>query len=65
MTITPIEDVGFDDAATLVMGEAFDRTCKSLRIIGDTVQCVRSSQSELLTPSRMVSVIPPASMSRH
>jgi hypothetical protein len=36
MTITPIEDVWFDDAATLAMGEAFDRTCKSLRIIGDT-----------------------------
>jgi hypothetical protein len=32
-----IEDVAFDDAATLAMGEAFDRTCKSLRIIGSTV----------------------------
>jgi len=37
MTITPIEDVAFDDAATLAMGEAFDRTCRSLRIIGCTV----------------------------
>ena len=37
MTVTAIEDVEFDDAATLAMGEAFDRTCKSLRIIGDTV----------------------------
>ena len=35
--ITPIQNVWFDDAATLVMGEAFDRTCKSLRIIGSTV----------------------------
>ena len=37
MTITPIEDVAFDDAATLAMGEAFDRTCESIRIIGSTV----------------------------
>ena len=37
MTITPIEDVWFDDAATLALGEAFDRTCKSLRIIRDAV----------------------------
>ena len=37
MTITPIENVWFDDAATLAMGEAFDLTCKSLRIIGDAV----------------------------
>ena len=37
MTITPIEDVAFDDAATLAMGEAFDRTCEPIRIIGSTV----------------------------
>ena len=37
MTITPIEDVAFDDAATFAMGEAFDRTCESIRIIGSTV----------------------------
>ena len=34
MTNTPIQDVWFDDAATLVMGEAFDRACKSLRNYG-------------------------------
>ena len=37
MTITPIGDVGFDDAATLAMGEAFDRACKSLRNWGSAV----------------------------
>jgi hypothetical protein len=37
MTITPIEDVAFDDATTFAMGEAFDRTCESIRIIGSSV----------------------------
>ena len=37
MNTTPIEDVAFDDAATLAMGEAFDCTCESIRIIGSTV----------------------------
>ena len=36
MTITPIEDIAFDDAATFAMGEAFDHACKSLRNIGST-----------------------------
>ena len=46
MTITPIQyasfddpyqDVSFDDAATLVMGEAFDHTCTSLHQFGISV----------------------------
>ncbi|MFZ0351796.1 MAG: hypothetical protein WCB77_24645 [Pseudolabrys sp.] len=37
MTITPIGDVGFDAAATLAMGEAFDRACKSLGNLGSAV----------------------------
>ena len=37
MTITPIEDVAFDDATTFAMGEAFDRTCELIRIIGSSV----------------------------
>ena len=37
MTIIPIENVWFDDAATLAMGEAFDRACKSLRNLGSAV----------------------------
>ena len=30
MTLTPIQNVWFDDAATLAMGEAFDNACASL-----------------------------------
>ena len=37
MTITPTQNVWFDDAATLAMGEAFDRACKSLRNFGSAV----------------------------
>src|SRR4029450_8625125 len=32
-----IQNVWFDDAATLAMGEAFDRACKSLRNLGAAV----------------------------
>ena len=34
MNIIAIQNVWFDDAATLAMGEAFDRACKSLRNFG-------------------------------
>jgi hypothetical protein len=34
MAITPIQEVWFDDAATLAMGEAFDNACKSLQNFG-------------------------------
>ena len=34
MNSTPIQNVAFDDAATLVMGAAFDQACKSLRSFG-------------------------------
>ena len=34
MNIIPIQDVSFDDAATLAMGEAFDRAWISLRHFG-------------------------------
>ena len=37
MNTTPIQNVWFDDAATLAMGEAFDRACKSLRNLGSAV----------------------------
>jgi hypothetical protein len=30
----PIQNVAFDDAATLAMGEAFEKACKSLRNFG-------------------------------
>ena len=38
MNIIPIQNVWFDDAATLAMGEAFDRACKSLRNFGSAVR---------------------------
>lgn len=31
MNIVPIQDVSFDDKATLAMGAAFDQACSSLR----------------------------------
>jgi len=31
MPILPVHDVFFDDKATLAMGAAFDRACRSLR----------------------------------
>ena len=37
MNIIPIQDVWFDDAATLAMGEAFDNACKSLQNFGSAV----------------------------
>ena len=40
MTITPTQNVWFDDAATLAMGEAFDRACKSLRNFGSAVPAI-------------------------
>ena len=40
MAITPIQNVWFDDAATLAMGEAFDHACKSLRNFGSAVPAI-------------------------
>jgi hypothetical protein len=37
MAIIPIQNVSFDAATTFAMGEAFDRTCESIRIIGSSV----------------------------
>ena len=37
MNIISIENVWFDDAATLAMGEAFDNACKSLQNFGSAV----------------------------
>ena len=37
MAITPIQNVWFDDAATLAMGQAFDQACKSLQNFGSAV----------------------------
>ena len=40
MAITPIQNVWFDDAATFVMGEAFDNACKSLQNFGSAVPAI-------------------------
>jgi hypothetical protein len=40
MNIIPIQDVWFDDAATLAMGEAFDRACKSFRNFGSAAPAI-------------------------
>ena len=34
MNIIPIQNVAFDDTATSLMGETFDKACKSLRNFG-------------------------------
>ena len=40
MAITPSQNVWFDDAATLPMGEAFDRACKTLQNFGSAVPAI-------------------------
>jgi hypothetical protein len=40
MTITPIQNVWFDDAATSAMGEAFDHACKTLQNLGSAVPAI-------------------------
>jgi hypothetical protein len=40
LNITPIQNVWFDDAATLAMGEAFDHACKTLQDFGSAVPAI-------------------------
>jgi hypothetical protein len=40
MNIIPTQNVWFDDAATLAMGEAFDNACKSLKNFGSAVPAI-------------------------
>ena len=40
MTIIPTQNTWFDDSATLAMGQAFDRACKSLRNFGSAVPAI-------------------------
>jgi hypothetical protein len=44
MTIIPIRGASFDDAATLAMGEAFDRACKSLRNTGSAMREITANR---------------------
>jgi hypothetical protein len=37
MIINPVQDVFFDDAATMAMGEAFEQACVSLHRFGISV----------------------------
>ena len=64
MNIIPIQNVWFDDAATLAMGEAFDRACKSLRNLGSAVPEIIANR-DYCKPPRLASAIPPACMSKH
>ena len=40
MNIIPTQNVWFDDAATLAMGEAFDNACKSLKNFGSAAPSI-------------------------
>jgi hypothetical protein len=40
MHIVQIQNVEFDDAATLAMGEAFDKACKTLRNFGSAPEII-------------------------
>ena len=44
MTIIPTQNVWFDDAVTLAMGEAFDNACKSLQNFGSAVPAIIADQ---------------------
>ena len=53
MNIVPIQDVAFDDKATLAMGAAFDQACMSLRALAVHRQRVKSSQSEIIEAAKI------------
>ena len=40
MTIIPIRNVSFDAAATMAMGEAFDKACKTFQNFGSAVPAI-------------------------
>ena len=40
MIIVPIQNVEFDDTATLAMGEAFDQACKTLQKFGSAPEII-------------------------
>jgi hypothetical protein len=40
MNNIPIQNVWFDDAATLAMGEAFDKACKTFQNFGSAVPAI-------------------------
>ncbi len=40
MTVIPTQNIWFDDSATLAMGQAFDRACKTLQDFGSAVPAI-------------------------
>ena len=63
MAITPIQNIWFDDAATLAMGKAFDNACKSLQNFGPAAPAVVADR--IIDFAIKASAIPPAFMSKH
>jgi hypothetical protein len=59
MNNIPIHNVWFDDAATLAMGEAFDRACKSLGNLGSAAPeiiaylIIRAAKTGERNPARL------------
>ena len=62
MTVTPIQNVWFDDAATSAMGEAFDRACASLHNFGSAPAIIAD---RIIAVAKNGSAMPFASMSKH
>ena len=64
MTIIPTQNVWFDAAATLAMGEAFDNVCKTLQ---NFVVCRACDYRgfDHCSRQKLASSIPAASMSKY
>ena len=64
MNVIPIQNVWFDDAATLAMGEAFDRACRSLRNLGSAVPeiianvIIQAAKTGECDPARLRYLVP-------
>jgi hypothetical protein len=53
MNVIPTQNVWFDDAATLAMGEAFDNACKSLQNFGSAVPAITGAKNGERDPARL------------
>ena len=61
----PNQDVSFDDAATLAMGEAFDHACKSLRRFGTLITARELIAKRIIDAAENGERDPSASVSKH